>query len=152
MTGDTWQVTGDTWRVTHDMWNVTHDMWNVTHDTWCGVNILSKFQLSRFNGFGVLIIGRKRITHWIYDKGVCRTAPATTGLLIINWPRPPRGRPFFVKLSRGRSANGRPFTTGCIPRGGCVAKPRLPFWRYHHRNTGAHLIISTNPTYSFISS
>ena len=25
---------------------VTGDTWHVTHDTWCGVNILSKFQLS----------------------------------------------------------------------------------------------------------
>ena len=34
---------------TGDRWHWTYDRWHVTHDTWCGVNILSKFQLSSSN-------------------------------------------------------------------------------------------------------
>ena len=63
----------------------------MTHDTWCGVNILSKFQLSSSNGLGfmmLLISGGKGclnqlINQSISDEAVCKTAPATPGLLIM---------------------------------------------------------------------
>ena len=71
-----------------DRWQVTRDTWHVTHDTWCGVNILSKFQLSSSNGLGFMMLwisGEKRITQLINqlinDEAVYRTAPATPGLL-----------------------------------------------------------------------
>ena len=80
-----WHVTGDTWYVTRDTWHVTRDMWQVTHDTGCGVNILSKFQLSRSNrlGFTMLWIsgGKSSLTELMNDEAVYRTAPATPGLL-----------------------------------------------------------------------
>ena len=52
---------------------------------WWGVNILSKFQLPSFYSLGK--IGSKRITELMNqsmnDKGVCRTALATPGLLTM---------------------------------------------------------------------
>ena len=42
-----------------DMWQVTGDTWHVTHDTGCGVNILSKFQLSSSDGLGITV-------YWTY--------------------------------------------------------------------------------------
>ena len=78
-----WQVTGDRWQ-----WHVTRDTWNITHDTWCGVNILSKFQLSSSNGLGFMMLwisgGKGSLTQWINHEAVCRTAPATPGRLIIH--------------------------------------------------------------------
>ena len=57
------------WQLTGDKWQVPCDMWHVTNDTWCGVNILSKFQLSSSNGFELMMLwisGRKRwLTHWL---------------------------------------------------------------------------------------
>ena len=50
------QVTGDTLEVTRDTWHVTCDMWHMTHHTWSEVNILSKFQLSSFNGLGIMLL------------------------------------------------------------------------------------------------
>ena len=80
-----WHVTCDRWHVTHDMWHVTRDTWHVTHDTWCGVNILSKFQLSSSNGLGFMMLwisgGKGSVTRSVNDEAVCRTAPATPGLL-----------------------------------------------------------------------
>ena len=96
-----WHVTCDRWQVKHDMWHATcdmrqviHDMLHVTCDTWnmtCdmlwGVNILSKFHLpsSYFLWFTILWTSRGKgsLTDWMNDEAVCRTAPATPGLLII---------------------------------------------------------------------
>ena len=47
VTCDMRNVTCGMWHVTHNMWHMTCDTWQVTSDTWCGMNILSKFQLSR---------------------------------------------------------------------------------------------------------
>ena len=63
----------------------------MTCDTWWAVNILSKFQLPISYGLGVKVFWRYIhkgwatywINEWINDKGVCRTAPATPGLLTI---------------------------------------------------------------------
>ena len=85
--------TCDTWHVTCDMWHVmTCDTWHVTHDMWLVVwgNILSKFQLPSSYGLWFMIswrLGGKgwlthSLTQSINDEGVCRTAPATPGLLI----------------------------------------------------------------------
>ena len=78
-----WQVTRDRWHMTGDSWYMTRDMWHMTH-----VNILSKFQLSRSNGLGFMKLwisgGKGWLTQIINDEAVCRTAPATPGLLIIS--------------------------------------------------------------------
>ena len=58
------------------MWHVICDTWQLIHDTWSEVNILSKFQVSSSYGLGVKVF-------WISEEGVCRTAPATPGLLNI---------------------------------------------------------------------
>ena len=61
----------------------------MTHDTWCGVNILSKLQLSSSNygSYDDLKIWRKRISDSVNqltkDEAACRTARATPGLLTI---------------------------------------------------------------------
>ena len=67
------------------MWHVTCDRWHVTLDTWCGVNILSKYQLSSSNGLEAMMFwiseGKGWLTHSLNDEAVCRRAPATPGLL-----------------------------------------------------------------------
>ena len=66
-------MTCDTWHVTRDMQHVTRDKWHVTCDMLLGGNIISKFQLPSSS---------------INYKGVCRTAPATPGLLtrvVVGW-------------------------------------------------------------------
>ena len=71
-----------------DMWQVTRDTCHVTHDTWCGVNILSKFQLSSSNGLGFMMLwisgGKGSLTELMNHEAVYRTGPATPGLLITN--------------------------------------------------------------------
>ena len=86
MTCDRWQVTRDTWHMTRDEWHVTCDMWHMTHDTWwtlcqnVGSLALMVWELWCFWRLG----GKGLVTHLISDKAVCRTAPATPGLLNIN--------------------------------------------------------------------
>ena len=53
---------GDTWHITHDTWYLTHDRWGV-------VNLLLWFGRR-----GFLKIWKKRLTHLINYKAVCRTA------------------------------------------------------------------------------
>ena len=75
------------WHVTRDTWHVTLDTWHLTCDTWWGVNILSTFQLSTSFGLGVMVFlrfwGKGGVNHSISHKAVCRTAPATPGLVNI---------------------------------------------------------------------
>ena len=78
------------WHVTRDRWHVTRDMWHVTCDTFGGVNILSKVQLPSSHRLWFMILWRyfrKRMTHSVNQlmnhEAVCRTAPATPGLSII---------------------------------------------------------------------
>ena len=87
-----WRMTHDTRHVTHDTWHVTHDTWHVTCDTW---HILGGGRWTFSNNFcslGLLVwawrcfeeISQRisyRFNQSINDKGVCRTAPATQGLL-----------------------------------------------------------------------
>ena len=63
---------------------MTCDTWPVTRDT---ITLkISAPQLLWFVIYDILNIWRKRLTDWltqlINDKGVCRAAPATPGLLI----------------------------------------------------------------------
>ena len=51
------------------------------------MNIVSKFEVPSSNGLWFMIFcrfgGRGWLSDWINNRGVCRTAPATPGLLII---------------------------------------------------------------------
>ena len=77
------------WHVACEMWHVTCDTWHVTCYIWCVVNFLSKFQLFSFYGLGFKMFWRfwrkGWLTQWtnelMNDEAVCRTAPATPGLL-----------------------------------------------------------------------
>ena len=65
--------------------------WYVSCDTKTVVNILLKVQVPSSNGLGVMTFwslgGKGSVSEWvnwlISDKGVCRTTPATPGLLNI---------------------------------------------------------------------
>ena len=78
------------WQVTCDTLQVTHDMWQVTHDILCGVNILSKFQLS---GLGVMMFWRSRgkglLSHlWIYISKLGNPLDTIPGLAYpAHWAR-----------------------------------------------------------------
>ena len=82
----TWHVTPDTWHLTHDTWHLTPDTWPLKCDTWWGVNIVSEFHLPSCNGLGFMMFsrsgGKGSVTDPLNDGCVCRTAPATPGLLI----------------------------------------------------------------------
>ena len=91
--GDTWHMTSDTWHVTYDMLQMTCAMWHT------GVMIIvSNLQVPSSYGLGVKVwvwrfgceyseLKDHSIDKWMNKlfnhKGVCRTAPATPGLLII---------------------------------------------------------------------
>ena len=68
---------------------MTPDMWHETHGG--GVNILSKCQFPSSNVLGFMISwrlgGKGWMNEWMNDlminKGYCRTAPGTPGLLIM---------------------------------------------------------------------
>ena len=61
-------------------WHMTPNMWHMVE-----VNILSKFLLSSSHSLGVMMFwrfgGKGSLTHFMSNGGVCRTAPATPGLL-----------------------------------------------------------------------
>ena len=78
MIPDTWHLTPDTWNVTCDMWHVTHGGgWTFSQnfsslaptvwDLWCHEDWEEK---------------DRSVSSLINDKTVCRSAPATPGLLI----------------------------------------------------------------------
>ena len=78
-------VTHDLCHATCEMWNVTRDMWHLTHKMWGEVNLLSKYQLTSFYGFGMKVCWRyffQRISDLTNYEGVIRTAPSTPGLVI----------------------------------------------------------------------
>ena len=70
-----WHVTGDTWQMTRE------------NDTSQDMNIVSTFQVPSSNGLVFMVYwrfgGKGWLTRLIKYKGVCRTDPATPGLLII---------------------------------------------------------------------
>ena len=77
--------------MTCDMWHLTCDTWHLTCDMLWGVNILSKCQFPSTYSLWFMIfwsfLGKawltKSMNQSISDKGVCRKALATPGLLII---------------------------------------------------------------------
>ena len=77
-------LTPDMWHLTCDTLHVIPDIWHVVGDEHC-------VQLPSYTGLGVMIFwssGGKvsatdRLNYLISDRGVCRTAPATPGLLNI---------------------------------------------------------------------
>ena len=60
-------------------------MWHLTCDTWWGVNILSKLQLLTYYSLELTVCWKFWTKGWlnqlINNLGVCRTAPATLGLV-----------------------------------------------------------------------
>ena len=96
--GDMWHLTCDTLHKTPDMWHMTYDMSHVTCVIWhTGGDehclTISGPYLLWFGCEGVLkILNKRRTTDWmkelinklINDKCVCRTAPATPGLIITH--------------------------------------------------------------------
>ena len=71
------------------MWHVTREMWHMTRDTWREVNLLWKSQVPSFNCLGFKMFWRLRgkgwltefMNLWMSNKGDCRTALTTLGLL-----------------------------------------------------------------------
>ena len=70
----------DRWHMTHDMWPVTRDMWHMIRNRWWTL-------CKNFRSLALLVwdLGcfedLEEMDRWL-DGGVCRTAPATPGLLI----------------------------------------------------------------------
>ena len=77
---------------------MTGDRWHLTHDTWCGLNILSKCQLSSSNGLGFLMFWRsggkeslnQSISEGINVISVCKTVYTGSvqnysGRYILSW-------------------------------------------------------------------
>ena len=80
-----WLLTPDTWHLTHDMWHLLHDMCHVAHMGWW--TLCQKFSYLPLTVWKLWCFEDLRekdqsMTKLISDKGVCRTAPATPGLLI----------------------------------------------------------------------
>ena len=82
MTRDTWHLTRDTWHVTPDTWHLTPDIWHVVggeHNCQLSSSFdLGEMMFGRFGGKGWL---NELINELMNDKGECRTAQATPGLL-----------------------------------------------------------------------
>ena len=84
-------MTCDTWHLTPDSLHVTPDTWHMSFTMWWELNILSKFKLPSSFDLGVMMFwrlgGKGWLTDWLSqlmsNGGVCRTAPATPGLLKI---------------------------------------------------------------------
>ena len=68
MTCDGWHVTGDTWHMTDDTWHV-------------GWTFCQNFRFGIESGWKIFRLKDEWRNHLINDRGVCRTAPATPGLL-----------------------------------------------------------------------
>ena len=74
-------------RLTRNTWHVTRAKLHVTHDRWEEVKLISIFQLPSSYGLGVKVFWIyfhiSWLSQWMNDKGVCRTALATPGRVII---------------------------------------------------------------------
>ena len=83
-----WHVTCDVWHVTCDTWHVTRDMWHVTCcGGWTFSQNFSSLALTVCDLWYYEDLEEKAhsLTHLINYEAVCRTAPATPGLLITTW-------------------------------------------------------------------
>ena len=79
-------VFGDRWHMTHDRWQVTLETWHMTRDWWWTLckNVMSlALMFWDLWWFEDLEEKDRWLSRSISDGGVCRTAPATPGLLII---------------------------------------------------------------------
>ena len=86
VTHDSWHVTCDMWHVTRATWHITHDMWHLTHRGWWALS-------QNFRSLALMVWDlwwfedreekHQSVSDLINDGGVCRTAPAIPGLLII---------------------------------------------------------------------
>ena len=75
-------VTCDMCYVTHDMWHVTLDMWHTKCDKWGAWTFSQNFSLSAFRVWKLWCFeDLEERADLINDKGVCRRALATPGLL-----------------------------------------------------------------------
>ena len=99
-----WHLTCDTLHLTPDTWHVTFDILHVSLDTQGVMNIMSKLHVPSSYGLGVKVswkIFSQIITNlmnkWINCEGVCTTAPATPGLLIIIYDVRERGGNTVIK-------------------------------------------------------
>ena len=81
MTPDTWHLTPDTWHLIYETWLVTHG------GGWTFSQNFSSLALSVCTGMWFEDLEEKddwineSMNELINDEGVCRTAPATQGLL-----------------------------------------------------------------------
>ena len=81
------EVTCDPWHLTPDTWHVTQEIWRVSHRGW-GTSCQSLRSLAQtvWKSFKKKKDWEKKdllLTQLLNYKGVCRTAPATPGLLFI---------------------------------------------------------------------
>ena len=76
-----WHLTGDTWHVTPDMWHVTRGMWHLTHGG--GLTFSPNFISLALTVWDFWYLEDLEEKDWLLNyEAVCRTAPATPGLLI----------------------------------------------------------------------
>ena len=81
LTSDMWHQTHDTWHMTPDTWYLTCDTWHVTHGgRWTFSQNFSSLSLMVWDT-QCLEDSKGSPNESVNDKGVCRTAPATAGLL-----------------------------------------------------------------------
>ena len=117
-----------------DMWHMTHDMWQMVEGDQ-SLNISAPLLL-RFEFADVLKVWRKRITdwlnelmnEWISNKSVCRTAPATQGLLITHFK--------YVVIHTSHSVHIKTlYRIGQLQySGGCECSKTHPHYRHTVKN------------------
>ena len=87
---DMWHMTCATWDLTPDMWHLTYDMFHLTHRGWWTLCKNFKFLALTVWVWRFCEDSKQKdhlLNQLISEKGVCRTAPATQGLLnILNMP------------------------------------------------------------------
>ena len=84
--GDMWHLKCDTWHLTCEIWHVTNDMCHVTHRGWwtlCKNSRSPSLMVWVWRCLEDSELKDDRLNQWMNNKGVCRTAPATPGLLKI---------------------------------------------------------------------
>ena len=77
------KMTYYTWLVTHDMWHMTCDMWNMGQGTFSHNLRSLAHTVWDLRCFEDIFTKDHQLTPWTYNQGICRTAPATRGLLSI---------------------------------------------------------------------